>query len=124
MTGKITQGAIAATITQVRRILERHLAENPGTAHTSYDSVLGELPTLRENIEGQRILWNILGCISIDMHHEGLGMLSVIVWNENDEPGSGFYYVAKKYCGWPQSASDLGIFVGELRRVYEGFHAP
>jgi len=85
--------------------------------------VLREIPGLPRDIEGQHVLWRILGCVSIDTHGEGMGMLSVIVWNEENQPGSGFYDVATRDCGWPPSASEEEIFSEELRRVYESFSA-
>ncbi len=110
-------------IERSRRILERIVHENPSGGHLRYIELLRQMPTLPQEIQGQQILWRILGCVSIDTHRERLGMLSVIVWNEENEPGPGFFEVAKDECGWPRSASNEEIFSGELRRVYEAFGA-
>jgi hypothetical protein len=85
--------------------------------------VLSELPRIPQDVVGKHVLWRIFGCVSIDTHREGMGMLSVVVWNNENEPGPGFYQVARQNCGWPQSASDEEIFSEELRRVYEAFSA-
>ncbi len=95
-----TRGAYAAEIRQIRQILEQIVRENPGGGHISYIALLRQMPRLPQDIEGQHILWRILGCVSLDTYREGLGMLSVIVWNEEEnQPGPGFYVVAKQDCG-------------------------
>ena len=119
----ITRRDYAPEIAQVRQILERIVLQDHDGGHISYIAVLREIPGLPRDIEGQHVLWRILGCVSIDTHGEGMGMLSVIVWNEENQPGSGFYDVATRDCGWPPSASEEEIFSEELRRVYESFSA-
>jgi len=87
--------------------------------NTSYTSLLRQIPSLPQDLNKWHPLFEILGCVSIDTHNEGLGMLSVIVWNKENRRGSGFYLVATEDCDWRSSASEEEIFSAEFRRVHE-----
>ena len=100
-----TRGTYTAEIEQVRQILEQIVRENPGDGNTSYTSLLRQIPSLPQDLNKWHPLFEILGCVSIDTHNEGLGMLSVIVWNKENRPGSGFYLAGisflTDYTQWP-----------------------